>query len=149
MGIPLFYRIGLLLSSDDNDSDADAIDDNVGKKKLSDPEDDDDGIPSFDEGEAEAEMEEKERSPTRKTSKLLKKKRLSNDEVKKVLDSDGDAETPVKKRWVLLLPNKRSATFFIYCRGVAMNFDPWVPNICAPIFSVSSKGILQLFQRDI
>ena len=90
----MLYRIGLLPSSDDNDSDLD-----VDKKKLSEDEDDD-GIPSFDEGEAEAEVEEKERSPTRKTSKLLKKKRLSNEEVQKVLDSSDDADTPVKKRCV-------------------------------------------------
>ena len=58
---------------------------------------DDDGIPSFD--------EEEPRTPQRKpkVSKLSKKKRLSNDQVQKVLDSS-DEDTPVKKRCVAQTP---------------------------------------------
>ena len=75
------FRIGLLPSSDDNDSDDE-------KNEVFD--DDDDGIPSFD--------EEEPRTPQRsKPTKLLKKKRLSNEQVQKVLDSS-DEDTPVKKR---------------------------------------------------
>ena len=70
------------MSSDDNDSDD--------KDEVF---EDDDGIPSFD--------EEEPRTPQRKpkVSKLSKKKRLSNDQVQKVLDSS-DEDTPVKKRCV-------------------------------------------------
>jgi len=77
---PIKKRIGLLMSSDDNDSDD--------KDEVF---EDDDGIPSFD--------EEEPRTPQRKPkiSKLSKKKRLSNDQVQKVLDSS-DEDTPIKKR---------------------------------------------------
>ena len=74
------------MSSDDNDSDD--------KDEVF---EDDDGIPSFD--------EEEPRTPQRKpkVSKLSKKKRLSNDQVQKVLDSS-DEDTPVKKRCVAQTP---------------------------------------------
>ena len=74
------------MSSDDNDTDD--------KDELF---EDDDGIPSFD--------EEEPRTPQRKpkVSKLSKKKRLSNDQVQKVLDSS-DEDTPVKKRCVARTP---------------------------------------------
>ena len=74
------------MSSDDNDTDD--------KDEVF---EDDDGIPSFD--------EEEPRTPQRKpkVSKLSKKKRLSNDQVQKVLDSS-DEDTPVKKRCVARTP---------------------------------------------
>ena len=75
------------MSSDDNDTDD--------KDEVF---DDDDGIPSFDE-------EEEPRTPQRKpkVSKLSKKKRLSDDQIQKVLDSS-DEDTPVKKRCVAQTP---------------------------------------------
>ena len=84
--ISYFSSIGLLMSSDDNDSDD--------KDEVF---EDDDGIPSFD--------EEEPRTPQRKPklSKLSKKKRLSDDQIQKVLDSS-DEDTPIKKRCVAQTP---------------------------------------------
>ena len=96
-----FSSIGLLTSSDDNDTDD--------KDEVF---EDDDGIPSFD--------EEEPRTPQRKpkVSKLSKKKRLSNDQVQKVLDSS-DEDTPVKKRCVAQTP---PIHYGLNCRILSKNY---------------------------
>ena len=59
-------NVDRLFSSEDSDSEDD----------KNEPKEDGDGIPSFD--------DEEPRSPQRKPSKFLKKKRLSNEKVKKL-----------------------------------------------------------------
>ena len=93
-----------MTSSDDNDTDD--------KDEVF---EDDDGIPSFD--------EEEPRTPQRKpkVSKLSKKKRLSNDQVQKVLDSS-DEDTPVKKRWVAQTPPIHYGRFVEFCLKILSIF---------------------------
>ena len=108
------------MSSDDNDTDD--------KDEIF---EDDDGIPSFD--------EEEPRTPQRKPkiSKLSKKKRLSNDQVQKVLDSS-DEDTPVKKRCVA---QTSPIHYGRNCRILSKNFVAffhfsWLQQMSGPDFHV-------------